>query len=115
MLQAFREIASLPDFDELLNQTLDRVAAIESLGRTRELVAKDLVLKGKYRINQGRDSITVKLEEPDDVDDGDDDNPYALDVADYKYWWRRRSSSTQEPSTEADLVQKGSGATNFKQ
>jgi hypothetical protein len=94
---------------------LDRVAAIESLGRTRELVAKDLVLKGKYRISQGRDSITVKLEEPDDVDVGDDDNPYALDVADYKYWWRRRSSTQEQPSTEADVEQIASRATNTKQ
>lgn len=53
MMQAFREIASMPGFDDLLDETMDRVSAIESLGRTRELVAKDLVLKGVYRTETG--------------------------------------------------------------
>ena len=47
---AFREICSAEGFDEHLEKTLDRISAIESLGRTRELVAKDLWNEGKYNI-----------------------------------------------------------------
>ncbi|KAK7207745.1 hypothetical protein BZA70DRAFT_272107 [Myxozyma melibiosi] len=50
MMEAFRQICAEPGFDNLLEETLDRVSAIESLGRTRELVLKDLVGGGKYRI-----------------------------------------------------------------
>ncbi|KAH0559180.1 hypothetical protein GP486_004283 [Trichoglossum hirsutum] len=48
MQNAFREICGQEGFEELLQATLDRIAAIESLGRTRELVAKDLWDHGKY-------------------------------------------------------------------
>ncbi|KAI9785188.1 MAG: hypothetical protein M1839_000826 [Geoglossum umbratile] len=48
MQNAFREICGREGFEELLQATLDRIAAIESLGRTRELVAKDLWGHGKY-------------------------------------------------------------------
>jgi hypothetical protein len=50
MQRAFRSICGEPGFDELLDATLQRISDIESLGRTRELVAKDLVLGGKYKI-----------------------------------------------------------------
>jgi len=74
MQVAFREVCALPGFDEYLQATLDRISAIESLGRTRErkffqttrptpfttcantplllsVVLKDLVDKGtKYNI-----------------------------------------------------------------
>ena len=50
MQKAFREICSQPGFDEHLEQTLDRISAIESLGRTRELTLKDLWHKGRYGI-----------------------------------------------------------------
>ena len=46
---AFRQICSEPGFDDHLQATLDRISAIESLGRTREIVAKDLI-SGKYKI-----------------------------------------------------------------
>ncbi|KAI1086807.1 hypothetical protein F5B19DRAFT_477812 [Rostrohypoxylon terebratum] len=68
MHRAFREICAEPGFREFLQDTLDRIAAIESLGRTRELVAKDLVLGGKYQISKpmmamdGR--VEVKLRQP---------------------------------------------------
>lgn len=52
MHRAFKEICAEPGFRQFLQDTLDRIAAIESLGRTRELVAKDLVLGGKYRISK---------------------------------------------------------------
>ena len=51
MQLAFREICSQEGFDEHLEATLDRISAIESLGRTRELTIKDLWNKGRYRIN----------------------------------------------------------------
>lgn len=49
MQQAFRSICSEPGFDEHLEATLQRISDIESLGRTRELVMKDLVLGGRYK------------------------------------------------------------------
>ena len=42
MQNAFREICSQPGFDQHLEATLKRIGNIESLGRTREIVAKDL-------------------------------------------------------------------------
>ncbi|KAI2627802.1 hypothetical protein GGR54DRAFT_432848 [Hypoxylon sp. NC1633] len=51
MHRAFKEICAEPGFRQFLEDTLERIAAIESLGRTRELVAKDLVLGGKYRVS----------------------------------------------------------------
>ncbi|VUC25453.1 unnamed protein product [Clonostachys rosea] len=61
MHRAFQEICALPDFREFLEATMTRIGDIESLGRTRELVAKDLVLGGQYEIEQSRKSVTVKL------------------------------------------------------
>ena len=63
MLNAFRQICSEPGFNEHLQATLDRISAIESLGRTRELVAKDLSA-GKYKISGRSDrgnGITVEI------------------------------------------------------
>ncbi|KAK0725470.1 hypothetical protein B0H67DRAFT_480009 [Lasiosphaeris hirsuta] len=60
---AFQEIVSGPGFREHLQATIDRIAAIESLGRTRELVAKDLLLGGKYEISKGKGGIHVTLKE----------------------------------------------------
>jgi len=50
MQNAFREICAQPGFDQHLENTLERISAIESLGRTRELTVKDLWDQGKYRI-----------------------------------------------------------------
>ena len=50
MMWAFREICSEDGFEEFLQTTLDRISAIESLGRTREIVAKDLVHGARYKI-----------------------------------------------------------------
>jgi hypothetical protein len=50
MQRAFRSICSEEGFDEYLEATLQRIGDIESLGRTREVVAKDLVLGGQYKI-----------------------------------------------------------------
>ncbi|KAI5863760.1 hypothetical protein GGS23DRAFT_604765 [Durotheca rogersii] len=67
MHRAFQEICAEPRFRQFLQDTLERIAAIESLGRTRELVAKDLVLGGKYKIVQRSgwsDKVEVSLEQP---------------------------------------------------
>ncbi|KAL6713400.1 hypothetical protein ACLMJK_008865 [Lecanora helva] len=70
MLNAFRQICNEPGFEEHLEATLDRIGAIESLGRTREVVAKDLIF-GKYKISGKSDrgnAITVEvqpMESPD--------------------------------------------------
>ena len=73
MYLAFREICLEPGFRAFLEDTLERIAAIESLGRTRELVAKDLVQGGHYEYN--RDSRTgavrVELRQPETDDDND--------------------------------------------
>ena len=50
MQRAFNEICSEPGFEEFLEATLERIGAIESLGRTKELTFKDLWDGGKYRI-----------------------------------------------------------------
>ena len=69
MMNAFREICSADGFEEHLQATLDRISAIESLGRTRELVAKDLVAGGKYRITgkpDRGDGLLVEVKPMDD-------------------------------------------------
>ncbi|ODV89372.1 hypothetical protein CANCADRAFT_138986 [Tortispora caseinolytica NRRL Y-17796] len=69
MMQAFREIVNTPGFDEQLERSIRRVAAIESLGRTREIVAKDLVLKGAYKISTTTDGFKLQLEPPEQQDE----------------------------------------------
>lgn len=78
MHRAFREICGAAGFREHLSRTQDRIDAIESLGRTRELVAKDLVLGGKYEIGTesegGQSRVVVSLKQPpEDEDDEDED------------------------------------------
>jgi len=74
---AFREICAEPGFDEYLQATLDRISAIESLGRTRELVMKDLVGgKGKYNVTsrnaKGAVEKTFTIEQPELEEEADD-------------------------------------------
>jgi len=54
MQRAFRDICSEPGFREHLKATLGRLDDMESLERTREIVAKDLVLGGKYLLSMKR-------------------------------------------------------------
>ncbi|MCJ1474928.1 hypothetical protein MMC13_003588 [Lambiella insularis] len=55
MQHAFRDICTAEGFQEHLEKTLDRISAIESLGRTREVVAKDLVGgAGRYKFQVTR-------------------------------------------------------------
>ena len=71
MQNAFRQICSQPGFEEHLQATLDRISAIESLGRTREVVAKDLV-SGTYKISgkpDGKDGLVVEVQPAEDAND----------------------------------------------
>lgn len=54
MHRAFREICNEPGFREHLDATLRRIDDIESLGRTRELVAKGPVLGRRLEVGKGR-------------------------------------------------------------
>ncbi|KAF9881560.1 hypothetical protein CkaCkLH20_00706 [Colletotrichum karsti] len=49
MQNAFREICSQEGFDEHLQATLDRLDELEGLGRTREIVMKDLANDGQFQ------------------------------------------------------------------
>ena len=75
MMHAFREVCSEEGFDEFLEATLDRISAIESLGRTRELTIKDLWNSGKYSVriidNKGRETggLTFQVAEKQDKDE----------------------------------------------
>lgn len=76
MMNAFREVCAIKGFDEYLEATLDRISAIESLGRTRELTIKDLWNKGQYRITtrdaRGRPDKEIRFEVVPTDEDGDD-------------------------------------------
>ena len=73
MHRAFREICAEPGFRAFLADTLDRIAAIESLGRTRELVAKDLVHGGRYEYARDPRTGVVRVDLRQPEADGDDD------------------------------------------
>ncbi|RFU33485.1 hypothetical protein B7463_g2892, partial [Scytalidium lignicola] len=71
MQQAFRSICAEEGFSEHLENTLQRISDIESLGRTREIVAKDLVQGAKYKFlmkdGDWRQTVTeVSIEQKDD-------------------------------------------------
>lgn len=74
MMNAFREVCAEEGFDDFLEATLDRISAIESLGRTRELTIKDLWHGGKYTVKtvdqKGRETggLTFQVGEKEDVD-----------------------------------------------
>lgn len=70
MHRAFGQIVSEPGFREHLRATIARIDAIESLGRTRELVAKDLVLGSKYQLRNAGGRVEVTLEGNGDGIDG---------------------------------------------
>jgi vacuolar-type H+-ATPase subunit E/Vma4 len=76
MMQAFRVVCSQPGFDQFLEDTLERIGDIESLGRTRELTIKDLWDGGKYRLQvlDRKDTLEKTIEmqtvkKPEDDDD----------------------------------------------
>lgn len=92
MMRAFHEIASQPNFDTLLEETTERVAAIESLGRTRELVMKDLTEGSNYEVKPHEGNFIVHmLKQKDDADDGSDMLMEEISkLAQKDKWWKRR-------------------------
>ena len=113
MMRGFHEIASQPHFDQLLEDTCDRVADIEALGRTREIVMKDLNLGSHYEMLKNRDGITkfTMVKSPKEADlhgdftdfnkegennngdeDEDEDDLYLEEInrKDSKKWWKKR-------------------------
>lgn len=84
MMNAFKEICAEPGFDKYLEDTLDRISAIESLNRTRELTLKDLWIeqsgdmRGAYeaifRDGRGRESGKLEFRVKPDPEKDDDDN-----------------------------------------
>lgn len=68
---AFKEICGEPRFEKHLERTIQRISDIESLGRTRELVAKDLVLGGQYELEKSFKGVTVRLKEGEQEEDDD--------------------------------------------
>ncbi|KAM5473598.1 hypothetical protein MauCBS54593_002395 [Microsporum audouinii] len=78
MQNAFREICSEPGFDQYLEDTLDRISVIESLGRTREITVKDFWNEGKFkatmRDTKGRETGTLEIGvvKPEKDQDNDD-------------------------------------------
>lgn len=84
MMNAFKEICAEEGFDQYLEDTLDRISAIESLNRTKELTFKDLWIeqkgeqRGKYSFvtkdSKGRETGTVEMRvHPDKPPEEDDD------------------------------------------
>lgn len=93
MMRAFHEIASQPRFDELLNDTVERVSAIESLGRTRELVMKDLTNGATYDVDpkDGRFVLAMTKKKDDDEEHEDELLMEELSKSEQKKkWWTRR-------------------------
>jgi len=52
LLRAFRRVSEEPGYAEKLESVMDRVSAIESLNRTRELVWKEQGDKGKFLVKK---------------------------------------------------------------
>lgn len=87
MMNAFKEICAEPGFDQFLQDTLDRISAVESIGRTRELTLKDLWIeqsgdqRGAYEMLMkntkgqvtGQLQLRVKPDPEPDQEDGDDE------------------------------------------
>lgn len=93
MMRAFHEIALQPQFDQLLDETVDRVGAIESLGRTREIVMKDLTNGDNYDIRPKDGKYIVEMTKKQD-DDDDGDSPMFMEEISKsehrKKWWEKR-------------------------
>lgn len=114
MMRAFHEIHSQPYFDELLDETCQRVADIESLNRTREILFKDLNLGGKFEIVKKPNGTTLvdiiksarhidihgtgeeqdSLEDDEDIDDDIMAQMEGISRNEYRHWWKRRMGTT---------------------
>ncbi|CCE73138.1 Piso0_000159 [Millerozyma farinosa CBS 7064] len=124
MMRAFHEIASQPHFSELLEDSLQRVADIESLGRTREITLKDLGYGSQYEVRGSRPSsdaadptYRVRLEksplhlEKEGTADSDDDDCDLLmgeiSSKDSARWWKRRMKRFHESYLPANTATYG--------
>ncbi|KAI9692524.1 MAG: hypothetical protein M1822_006755 [Bathelium mastoideum] len=74
MQNAFREVCRERGFEEHLDATLDRISAIESLGRTREITIKDLWNKGKYHFSTSNAKAGIERKVTMEVEAGKEDN-----------------------------------------
>jgi hypothetical protein len=80
MMNAIREICAEEGFDEYLQATLDRISAIESVNRTRELTLKDIWIeqagqqRGSYEVvtkdAKGKKVGSLEFSVKPDVDEG---------------------------------------------
>lgn len=99
MMRAFHEIASQPQFDELLEETVDRVGAIESLGRTREIVMKDLTNGDTYDISPKDGKYVMEMTKKTQEDDIDNGAMLMEEISksDHrKKWWAKRMGRFDE-------------------
>lgn len=108
MMRAFHEIASQPHFDRLLRDTIQRVADIEALGRTREIVAKDLTLGSTYSLTKKDQGVELLMnqsykqkalhgdftqensQEEEDCDEEDDLFLEGVHRKENRKWWKKR-------------------------
>lgn len=118
MMRAFHEIASDPNFDSLLRETIDRISEIESLGRTRELVFKDLTSKGRFKIHtdpQSSDTV-ITVESAEDGNEeksiATTESPEERDSSADQYhegekkkWWKRRLGTYNQSSKGSETDQ----------
>ncbi|KAK6353723.1 hypothetical protein TWF730_008152 [Orbilia blumenaviensis] len=79
MALAMRKVCKDPRFDQLLEESLERIGDVESLGRTREITLKDLWESGKYEFTMRNAKgytdkvITFTATPAEKSDDGDED------------------------------------------
>lgn len=77
MQNAFEEVVAEEGFDQYLEDTLQRIADIESLGRTREITIKDLWNGGKYNMTvkdrKGNVEKVISFDVEEGKKDEDDD------------------------------------------
>lgn len=98
MMRAFNEIASQPHFDELLQRTVKRVDDIESLGRTREIVMKDLVRGSRYELRNRGDRTEVVISEDEESEEVGEAEMMMEEVGKEEQrerWWRERIRLTR--------------------
>lgn len=90
MMRAFHEIADNEHFDQMLRDSIDRVTEIESINRTKELVLKDLLEGGKYRIKPDNGDFVVSLEPAKDEQPECSFSLMESHLGERKLWWNRR-------------------------
>lgn len=97
MMHAFNEIVKLPEFDELLDATVDSVRAIESLQRTRETTFKDLrggssPTKRSLLLTSTAEGLRIELEVPSEEKDKE---LRLMLVSPEQHYWKKRIHGLQ--------------------